>query len=102
MKTTTANISGTPEQFQSAKIEVEFYKITKWFSEECTVFVTFCKVIDSLVFTPSNLNEDLEIAIAEALGEHPNDIRIECEVEFTVKPRKIITEKKYDTVMLFI
>lgn len=100
---TKATIYGTPEQIQNANIEFELYKVGKWFGNDCFVYVNSCKVIEPLLFTPSYLQDDLEIAIAKALRCSPNDIRMDCDAEYSVRPaRKIITDKKLELHTLFI
>lgn len=97
----TAAIFGTEEQKQVVKFEYEYYPVSKWFSDDRMIFVNFCKIKESLAFSPSDIKTDLEIAIAEAIGERPQDIRFECEVEYSVKPVRII-EVSYTTEMLFV
>lgn len=97
---TTATLYGTPEQEVKAKIDFEYYQIKKWFGEASTIFVNFCKVETPLFFSPSDLKMDLEIAIAEAFGERPENIRLECEVEYSVKPA--VELPVYETEFLFI
>jgi hypothetical protein len=99
---TTALIYGTPEQEQTLRIEFEGYSIRKFFGDE-TYFCKYLKVLDSLNFRPSDINQDLTIAIADAVGMEPNDIRLDVDVKFTVKPLAVIPIKtSYETEMLFI
>jgi hypothetical protein len=82
--TTTSKVYGsTPEVMQDVSIEFEYYRITKWFGEGCTVFVNYCKIKEQLYFKPTDLQVDLGLSIANALGEEPEDIRIECDVLYT-------------------
>lgn len=100
---TTALIYGTPEQEQSVRIDFEGYSIGDWFGDNCTYFVNYLKVLDPLNFRPSDINQDLTIAIAEALGMEPNDIRIDAEVKFKVKPLDVVPiQHTYDNLILFI
>jgi hypothetical protein len=101
---TTALIYGTPEQKQQVVIDFEGYPVRKWFDDEETFFCNSLKVLDSLNFRPSDINQDLTIAIADAVGMEPNDIRIDVDVKFTVKPLAVIQIKtEYETPeMLFI
>jgi hypothetical protein len=99
---TTALIYGTPEQEQTVKIYFEGYHIRKFFGDE-TYFCNSLKVLDSLNFRPSDINQDLTIAIADALGMEPNDIRLDVDVKFTVKPLAVVPiVTSYETEMLFI
>ena len=100
----TATIYGTPEQEQSVQLEFEHRSIGKWFSNErSTVFISWCRIKEALKFTPSDIFEDVSVAVAEALGERPEDIRIECDVEHSVKPAlPMIVEPLYELEMLFI
>lgn len=97
---TTATIYGAPEQEVRVSIDYEGYGIKKFFGEASTFFVNFCKIETPLFFSPSDLKMDLEMAIAEAVGQDPNDIRLECEVEYMVKPA--IELPVYETEFLFI
>lgn len=99
---TTALIYGTPEQEQTVAIEFEGYEIRKFFGNE-TYFCNYLKVLQPLNFRPSDICQDLTIAIAEALGMDPNDIRIDAEVKFTVKPLDVVPiQHTYDNLILFI
>jgi hypothetical protein len=81
--TTTSKVYGsTPEVMQDVSIEFEYYRIPRWFNGS-TVFVNFCKIKEQLFFKPTDLDVDLGISIAEALGARPEDIRIECDVLYT-------------------
>jgi hypothetical protein len=86
--TTTAKIFGTPDQEQEVSITFEYITIPKFLSEErLTYFVNFCKVHDRLDFRPSDIDQDIAVAVAQALGlVNERDIRIECEVKYSIKP----------------
>lgn len=100
---TIALIYGTTEQEQTVRIEFEYIPVRKWFGDASTIFVNFCHVMDSLNFKPSDIITDVEVAIAQAIGEKPQDIRIECEVKHSVKPVTVIQiSPSYETEMLFI
>lgn len=83
----TGKIFGTPHQEQEVSFEFEYYPIRKWFSEErSTFFVNYLKLSETLNFQPTDIKTDLELAIAQALGEDEIDIRIECEIKYKVVP----------------
>lgn len=81
----TLSIFGSPEQEQT--VTVELYSVEKWLDGRYVTFIHECKILELLQFHPSDIHTDLAIGIAEALGENPNDVRIDCEVEYSVKPQ---------------
>lgn len=82
--TATAKVFGSsPEIVQNVTIQFEYYTVQKWFGDRSTVFVNFCKIEEQLHFRPTDLDIDLGIAIAEKLGERPEDIRIECDLLYS-------------------
>lgn len=78
--TTTAKIFGTPEQEQEVSITFEYITIPKFLSEErLTYFVNSCKVHDRLDFRPSDIDQDIAVAVAEAIKlMNENKARFEC------------------------
>lgn len=94
---TTCTIYGTPEQSKTVTVDFEFYPVRKWFGDRSTVFVNYCLVLDSIPFKPNDLEGDIGMVIAERLGERPEDIRFECEVQVP----NIITEVPI-TKMMFV
>lgn len=98
----TAKIYGSPEQEQIVNIEYEGYSVDKWFGDRSNYYVNFVKLSEPLKFRPSDLNQDLEFAIAEALSIPVCDVRIECQPEYQIKQTIIQISKSYATNMLFI
>jgi hypothetical protein len=98
----TSLVFGTEKQKQQVIIDFEYRPFQKWFGDDSTIFVNFCHVMDALNFRPTDLEGDLSIAIAEALGEHPKDIKFECNVKHSVRPVMILHIPSYETEMLFI
>lgn len=104
MRTSTITICGTPEESKEVKFQYEHYPVRKWLSDDrSTFFVNYVKILEPIPFQPSDLIEDLYHAVAEDLGEHPQDIRVDCDPEYSVKPvRTFILEPSYKTEMMFV
>jgi hypothetical protein len=84
----------TPEIFQKVQLEFEYKPLRRWFLHDL-FDVNFVRIEDMLLIRPTDLEEDLRIGIAEAIGEHPEDITIICEVECInlFKEPKVIMEE---------
>jgi hypothetical protein len=89
MKKTTrhlATIYGNEEDIkQEVEFTFEYYAVRKWFGERSTIFITSIEVLTPLNIESSDLQTDLEVRIAEILGERPEDIRTECLIEFKLQ-----------------
>lgn len=95
-------IYSDPETIQLVDIEVEDYKINKWFGPKSTVVINYCKVLTPLEIDPSDLLLDIETGIAEHEGESPNDVRIECEIEIADRVVILLFESIPNTEILFV
>lgn len=69
----------TPEIFQKVQVEFEYKPLRRWFLHDL-FDVNYLKIESPLLIRPTDLEGDLLIGIAEAIGEHPADITIICEV----------------------
>lgn len=85
MRTINCIVQGTPEQQQQVEVEFDGRWVSKFYGNQSTFFVNHCAIINEMTFFPKYTKDDLEIAIAEALGIIPERVRFECEVEFLVK-----------------
>jgi hypothetical protein len=101
MRKATITIWGTPEESIEVKFQYEYRPVRKFFGERSTIFVNYVKVLEPLPFAPSDLAEDLYHAVAEDLGEHPQDVKVECDPEFTLK-LKFIVEPKLNLESCFV
>lgn len=82
---TTATIFAGPDQSQEVTVLFEGYKIRKWFGlERSTVFINLCEIVEPLDFMPSDIQTDIECAIAESQDERPEDVRFECLINYSV------------------
>lgn len=69
----------TPEIFQKVQVEFEYKPLKRWFLHDL-IDVNFVCIKSPLLIRPTNMDEDLKVGIAEAIGEDPADITIICEV----------------------
>ena len=99
---TTAIIYGSPEQRTNVTIEYDYYDVKKWYGDHQTIFIVYCRIIDPLPFKPTDLELDISLAIAEAKGEHPRNIRWECNVKYNVMPVPELDSFEGEPVMMFI
>lgn len=84
----------TPEIFQKVQVEFEYVRFKRFFLHDL-FDVNFIRIEDLLLIRPTDLEGDLLIGIAEAIGEDPADITIICEVECInlYKEPKVILEE---------
>lgn len=84
----------TPEIFQKVQIEFEYFRFKRFFLHDL-FDVNFVRIEDMLLIRPTDMDEDLKVGIAEAIGEHPADITIICEVDCInlYKEPKVILEE---------
>lgn len=84
----------TPEIFQKVQVEFEHRVLIRWFLHDL-FDVNYLKIESPLLIRPTDLEGDLLIGIAEAIGEEPSDITIICEVECInlYKEPKVILEE---------
>jgi hypothetical protein len=84
MKRIAADVYSTPENFQTVPFEYESIRVSdkEWFSNEPDTYEVNCiKLKMPLYIEPSDLEEDLKVAIAEDLGVDPYYVKIDCIVE---------------------
>jgi hypothetical protein len=82
----TASIFGPDEDIkQEVEFKFEYDAVRKWFGERSTIFVTSLEVVTPINIEATDLQTDLEVRIAEILGEDPRDIRTDCLIEFKIQ-----------------
>jgi hypothetical protein len=92
-----------PEEKQEVTVHVIYQSFSKFFGERSHVKIQQCKIEQPLALTPSDLNGDIERAVAEMLGEREQDVMMECKPKYGMEPVIVIPIKKsYATNMLFI
>jgi hypothetical protein len=103
---TLAKIISIDGQEQAVKIEFTEYSVGKWFGSGRYHYIQEVTVIDDLTFIPSDLDQDLEVAIADALHVDALDVNMkDCIVTYQVTvPMTFVEveESKEYTEMLFI
>lgn len=86
-----ASIFGKDED-DGQQVWMEFEYFTGWNTPDKLVdadmnyHVDFCKLLTPLTVKPSDLVEDITVAVATALGEEPKNIYIECDIEVEHAP----------------
>lgn len=101
-----ARIISIDDQEQIANIVFEYYSVGKWWGSGRYYHILEVTVVDDLKFVPSDLDLDLEVAFAEALGADPRDINMrDCIVTYQVTVpmdfEEVMESKEYNE-MLFI
>lgn len=103
---TTAKIISIDGLEQMVNIEFTGYSVGKWFGSGSYHYIQEVNVIDDLPFVPSDLDQDLEVAIADALHVDAIDVNMkDCTVTYQVTvPMTFveIEESKEYNEMLFI
>lgn len=85
MKGTTATIydtTGDKENAQKVLIVYDYYSVKKWLGSagNQTNFIVLVELLEPLTIEPSDLDEDIKVSIAEAIGQPPYDMVWHCEV----------------------
>lgn len=91
-----------PEERQEVTIHVIYQSFRKFFGERSNVFIQECKVEETLALTPTDLNGDIERAVAAMLNEREQDVIMDCKVSYKVQPVRFLTEPVIANQILFI
>lgn len=80
MKAIVTIFGETPEISQRVEIYFEYKPFIRWFLWDL-FDVTYVKIKTGLAIKPNDLDEDLRVGIAEAIGESPEDVTIVGNIE---------------------
>lgn len=86
-----ASIFGKDED-DGQQVWLEFEYFTGWNTPEKLVdadkyyHIDFCKVLTPICIKCSDLVEDVRVAVATALGEEPENVFVDCDIETQYVP----------------